>query len=62
MIAPKVKVGISIFLTEDGNVGFQMTSKNKITLLGMIEIAKSAILSDTSFKQEESLIQPVGIG
>ena len=61
MIAPKIKVGLTIFLTESGEIGFQTTSENKITLLGMIEMAKHAILADKFQKKEEPLIQPVSL-
>lgn len=36
MIAPKIKVGITVFLTEDDQIGIQTTSKNKVTILGLL--------------------------
>lgn len=61
MTAPKVKVGLSIFMTESNEIGFQTTSENKVTLLGMLEFVKHSIMNDTLKKKEESVIQPISI-
>ena len=54
---PKVKVGISVFIDEAGQVGFTSTSKNQITILGLLECAKAIVLNQIkSDPQEESRI------
>lgn len=39
----KVKAQIVIVLDESGNLHVEMTSQNKITNLGMLELAKSIV-------------------
>lgn len=56
-MTPKVKVGLSVFIDEMGQVGFTSTSKNQITNLGMLEVAKAIVLNQLNSKpQEESRI------
>jgi hypothetical protein len=57
MIAPKVKIGLSVFMDEAGQVGFTSTSQNQITNLGMLELAKAIVLGSVKAeKKEESRI------
>lgn len=54
---PKVKVGLSVFIDEAGQIGFTSTSKNQITNLGMLECAKAIVLNQlNSQPQEQSRI------
>jgi len=56
-MTPKVKVGLSVFIDEMGQVGFTSTSKNQITNLGLLEVAKAIVLNQLNSKpQEESRI------
>lgn len=56
-MTPSVKVGVSVFLDEMGQVGFTSTSKNQITVLGLLECAKAIVLNQLNSKpQEESRI------
>jgi hypothetical protein len=46
-----VKVGISVYIDESGNVGFTSTSKNQITILGLLECAKAIVLGSVKAKE-----------
>ena len=50
-MTPKVKVGVHIFLTEDGHVGMNSTSQNELTIVGLL--MKGIQLAQSPIKQPE---------
>lgn len=55
------KVAISIVLDDEGRISFQATSKNMVTLLGMMELAKKIVLNQKDVKEESPILTPNGI-
>lgn len=56
MIRPKVKLGVSVFMNEDGSYGIQTTSQNVLTVLGLLMIGIKIIQDRLTVKKEESSI------
>lgn len=59
----KVKIGVSVFMTEDGAYGIQSTSQNILTVLGLLQMGSQIIKSKINVDPEEpnNIIVPEGV-
>ena len=54
----KAKIGVKIYLLEDGNIAYESTSNNLISIVGLLETAKKLIMDEGNQKEESRIVKP----
>lgn len=52
-MSPKIKIGVQVFLTEDGKYGLISTSHNELTVMGLLMKGLQIAQGNAQIKAEE---------